>query len=239
MDKLRRFSGIIRLYGQDKFDKFQQSHVCVIGIGGVGSWAVESLARHGIGEITLIDFDHIAESNINRQIHALESTLGASKIQVMQQRIIEINPQIKVNCVDDFLSLENMSQLIDSNYDFVLDAIDQVKVKIELIKFCQINKIPVITTGGAGGRSDPSKIKLDSLKNTHGDRLISKVRQHFNQNKLKSNVPTVFSAEPIKRSEVCKNDHMTSGLSCDGYGSSTNITASFALLATAYILEHL
>lgn len=143
MDKLRRFSGIIRLYGQDKFDKFQQSHVCVIGIGGVGSWAVESLARHGIGEITLIDFDHIAESNINRQIHALESTLGASKIQVMQQRIIEINPQIKVNCVDDFLSLENMSQLIDSNYDFVLDAIDQVKVKIELIKFCQINKIPV------------------------------------------------------------------------------------------------
>jgi tRNA A37 threonylcarbamoyladenosine dehydratase len=88
MDKLRRFSGIIRLYGQDKFDKFQQSHVCVIGIGGVGSWAVESLARHGIGEITLIDFDHVAESNINRQIHALESTLGASKIQVMQQRII-------------------------------------------------------------------------------------------------------------------------------------------------------
>ena len=239
MDKLRRFSGIIRLYGQDKFDKFQQSHVCVIGIGGVGSWAVESLARHGIGEITLIDFDHIAESNINRQIHALESTLGASKIQVMQQRIIEINPQIKVNCVDDFLSLENMSQLIDSNYDFVLDAIDQVKVKIELIKFCQINKIPVITTGGAGGRTDPSKIKLDALKNTHGDRLISKVRQHFNQNKLKSNVPTVFSTEPIKRPEVCKNDHMISGLSCDGYGSSTNITASFALLSTAYILEHL
>ena len=239
MDNARRFSGIIRLYGQKKFEKFQHSHVCIIGIGGVGSWAVESLARHGIGTMTLIDFDHIAESNINRQIHALDTTLGASKIETMQQRVHAINPEAKIHCVDEFLTLENIANLIQHKHDFILDAMYQVKVKIALLEFCQANQIPVVTTGGAGGRCDPTQIKLDMLHRTQGDRLISKVRQHFNQQKLKANIPTVFSSEPIKRPTTSESEPMAGGLSCDGYGSSMNITATFGLVAVSYILSQL
>ncbi len=127
VDLDRRFGGIIRLYGKKKFQLIQNYHVCVIGIGGVGSWVAESLARHGVGKITLIDMDHIAESNINRQIHALDSTIGESKIQAMKNRIIDINPMCQVECIDDFLDESNIERYISSQFNYIVDAIDQSK----------------------------------------------------------------------------------------------------------------
>ena len=129
VDIERRFSGIIRLFGKDRFKIFQDSHVCVVGIGGVGSWVVESLVRHGVGTLTLIDMDHIAESNINRQIHALDKTLGASKVDTMRKRILSINPEVNIICIDDFLSQENISEYILRSHNFVIDAIDQTLVQ--------------------------------------------------------------------------------------------------------------
>lgn len=238
MDLSRRFGGTSRLYGHDFAQRLNQSHFCVIGIGGVGSWAVESLVRHGVGELTLIDMDHIAESNINRQIHAVNETLGASKIEVMKSRALSINPNVKVSCIDDFLTIDNLSSLILPSYDFVIDAIDQVQVKIALIEFCLNNKIRFVTTGGAGGRVDPQKVMISDLKNTHGDKLIAKVRQHFNKKKAKKKIPVVFSPEVLRKPEACDSSQLH-GLGCEGYGSSMNVTATFGFFAAAYAMNHL
>ena len=135
-DTKRRFGGIIRLYGLKKFKRFQSAHICIIGIGGVGSWISESLARHGVRQITMIDMDHIAESNFNRQIHALDSSLGQSKVEAMKLRILDINPNCKINCHDSFLEEGNISNLISKQFDFVIDAIDQTKIKILLAEYC-------------------------------------------------------------------------------------------------------
>ena len=144
VDLDRRFGGIIRLYGEKKFRLIQGRHICVVGIGGVGSWVAESLARHGIGKITLIDMDHIVESNINRQIHALDSTDGESKIKAMKDRIIDINPTCLVDCIDDFLEASNIDSHISSKFDFIIDAIDQSSVKISLAEYCQSKNLSLV-----------------------------------------------------------------------------------------------
>ena len=243
IDKERRFGGVIRLFGQERFDVFQRSHVCVVGIGGVGSWAAESLVRHGVGAITLIDMDHIAESNINRQIHAVEETLGASKIGAMRNRALSINPEANVIAVDDFLTLENVAEHITSDHHFVIDAIDQTLIKIQLAEHCLEHNIQLVMTGGAGGKKDPTKIQLADLKKTHGDPLLSRIRQHFNKKNLPKttlyNIPTVFSDEPMTRPIVCEGESVSSDLSCSGYGSTLNVTATFGFLAASHVLKHL
>ena len=241
VDLDRRFGGIIRLYGKKKFQLIQNYHVCVIGIGGVGSWVAESLARHGVGKITLIDMDHIAESNINRQIHALDSTIGESKIQAMKNRIIDINPMCQVKCIDDFLEESNIERYISSQFNYVVDAIDQSSVKINLAEHCQANNLALLMIGGAGGRTDPSRIKILDLSKTYGDPLLTNIRKYFNKkNKgLRSvyEIPTIFSDEPIIKSDSCGTDESERGLNCDGYGSSQNITASMAFFAVAYVFS--
>ncbi len=147
IDFNRRFGGVERLYGKKALDRFKNSHVCVIGIGGVGSWAAEALARNAVGQITLIDLDHIAESNINRQIHALSSTLGKSKVLAMKERILEINPMCQVDIIDDFISNENIETLIKPRFDIVIDAIDQASLKTSLALHALEKKIPLIMTG--------------------------------------------------------------------------------------------
>ena len=239
----RRFSGVIRLYGSEKFKIFQSSHVCIAGIGGVGSWVAESMARHGLGHITLIDMDHIAESNINRQIHALESNLGKSKVEAMRLRILDINPNCKIYCHDYFLDEENMPNLISENFDFVIDAIDQTKIKILLAEYCLENSIKFIMNGGAGGKINPQLIKLDTLSKTFGDPLLVKIRQYFNKkNKLtngKIKIPTVFSPEAMIKPKKNDLDEPLSGLNCSGYGSSVNVTSSFGFLTASYVLSNL
>jgi len=250
----RRFGGVERLYGKVALSKFKQTHVLVIGIGGVGSWAVEALARNAIGELTLIDMDVVAESNINRQLPAMTSTLGKNKIDVMANRIHEINPDCKVNLVDDFVTQENLAELIANNVDYVIDCIDNSRVKAALIAWCKRRKIKIITLGGAGGQTDPSLIKIADLSKTEHDPLLSKTRKllrqdyHYTTNvKRRFAVPCVFSSEHLKyisaSGEMSQDKPPPSAieitdLSCaGGIGSSVMVTASFAFIAVSYVLE--
>lgn len=247
MDKKRRFGGVERLYDPDVLNRLDKAHVCVIGVGGVGSWAVEALARSGIGEITLIDMDHVAESNINRQLPALEDTLGQSKIAVMRERLALINPECRCNLVDDFITRDNIQDLIDANMDWVLDCIDSFRVKSALIYHCRRNKIPVITTGGAGGKLDPGKIQVSDLSRTEQDALLAKTRRDLRQNfgfpanpKRRFGIPAVWSSEPARHG-AHEPVHCEPGnkLNCGGYGSLMPVTASVGLFAAAFVLNEI
>lgn len=246
----RRFGGIARLYGEAGAAAIGQAHVCVVGIGGVGSWAVEALARSGVGKLTLIDLDHIAESNINRQVHALEETLGQAKVLAMAERIAAIHPKCKVTMIDEFISVENVAALVPS-CDAVIDAIDQVRAKAALIANCRARGIAVVTTGGAGGRTDPSRIEINDLSRTVQDPLAAKVRALLRKvygfprdTGKKFGVDCVFSAEPILRptsaGEICQTEERgPQGLNCAGYGSVVTVTATFAMAAAARVLARL
>ena len=172
----RRFASVARVYGEVGCQRLWQSHVVVVGIGGVGSWAAEALARSGVGRLTLIDLDHVAESNINRQVHALTSTLGAAKVEVMAQRIRDISPDISVHPVDEFIEPGQEEKLIPADADLVIDAIDAVAAKASLIAWCVANGKPVIACGAAGGRTDPLQLRVEDLSRTTGDALLSAVR---------------------------------------------------------------
>ena len=200
----QRFGGIGRLYTPEGLAKLRQSHVCVIGIGGVGSWAVEALARTGIGKITMIDMDDICITNINRQIHAMTGTVAQLKTEAMKGRVEKINPECVVEIIDDFITLENIPEYLNRGYDYVLDAIDSVRTKAALIAYCKRNKIKLITTGGAGGQTDPSQIQIADLSKTIQDPLASRVRSllrkeyNFSQNpKRKFGIDCVFSTQPL------------------------------------------
>jgi len=238
----RRFGGMARLHGEEAAARLRQAHVCVIGIGGVGSWAAEALARSGIGRLTLIDLDHVAESNINRQVQALEATLGQAKVLAMRERIGQINPQCVVVCVEEFVTPENVATLIPS-CDGIIDAIDQVRAKAALIAHCKRAGIALVTTGGAGGRSDPTQLRVDDLSRTIQDPLASKVRAKLRKEygfprepKKKFGVDCVYSVEPVRRpqTQACAVDAVgPQGLNCAGYGSSVCVTAPFGFAAAA------
>ncbi|MEE9445540.1 MAG: tRNA threonylcarbamoyladenosine dehydratase [Cocleimonas sp.] len=239
-----RFSGVESLYGKTSLERFTQAHIIVIGIGGVGSWVAEALARNAIGEITLIDMDVVAESNINRQLPALSSTIGKNKIDVMATRIQDINPNCSVNLIDDFISEDNLDELISSGANFVIDCIDNSRVKAALIASCKRRKIKIITVGGAGGQTDPSQIKVSDLSRTEHDPLLSKTRKLLRQNfgfssnvKRRFAVPCVYSTEHLKRPQKNIN---AMALSCaGGLGSSVMVTASFGFIAVALVLKKL
>ena len=172
----QRFGGIGRLYTPEGLARLRQAHVCVIGIGGVGSWVVEALARSGVGQITMIDMDDICVTNINRQLPALSGNIGKLKTEVMAKRVQLINPECVVNIIDDFISPDNQAEYLNRGYDYVIDAIDNVKTKAAMIAYCKRNKIKIITIGGAGGQTDPSKIQIADLSKTIQDPLLAKVR---------------------------------------------------------------
>lgn len=251
-DFSRRFGGIARLYGSEALARFAASHVCVIGVGGVGSWAVEALARSGVGRLTLIDLDNIAESNVNRQIHALNDEFGKPKVSAMAERVRAINPACEVIEIEDFVSAENAAELLARGFDFVIDAIDNVRVKAEIVARCRELKVPLVVTGAAGGQTDPTRIRLDDLSRTTQDPLLSKVRSRLRrefgfprEQKKKFNVPAVYSIEPIRYPEsdgpacdVPSNPGLH-GLACAGFGSSMAVTASFAMVAVSVALERL
>ena len=253
-DTERRFAGIGRLYGQQALARFRQAHVCVVGIGGVGSWAVEALARSAIGQITLIDLDHVAESNINRQLPALSDTLGMAKVQVMAGRIQQINPDCKINAIEEFLGIENLETLMSEKFDYIIDCIDGFRTKARLIAHCRSNKLRIITVGGAGGQVDPTRIRIADLSRTEHDALFSKTRKLLRQEynfptnlQRRFDIPCVYSMEqpvfPAEDGEVCaeKPDTETVGdLSCaGGLGSAAAVTASFGMVAVAHVLKKL
>ena len=250
------FAGIERLYGAKAYALIKNMHVCVIGIGGVGSWVVEALARSAVGKITLIDFDSIETSNINRQVHALNSTVDAKKCSSILKRVKDINPDCEVTIIDDFITLDNMADyltgnVLPRNYDYVVDAIDSIKFKAGLIYYCKRNKIPVITTGGAGGLTDPSVIKVADLSKTYNDALAAKVRStlrdqyNFTRNSKRSfRVDCVFSSQqqlyPKDDGSVSHEKPGVHGVSLDcrfGYGAASFVTGTFGFIAVAHIIK--
>lgn len=252
MSTADRFAAIRRLYGDQGAHLIHQLHICVVGVGGVGSWAVEALARSGVGTLTLIDDDTIALSNVNRQIHTLDSTVGRPKVAVMAERIRDINPACTVHAVGDFLTLQTLPQYIrrERGYDYVIDAIDSIKFKSALIHHCRRHKIPVIMTGGAGGRTDPTKIQIADLSQTHHDALAAKVRAQLRSDYgfppagKRMGVECVFSSQqplyPKADGTVCHEKPGIHGVSLDcrfGYGSATFITATFGFFAVARAIE--
>ena len=251
-DYSRRFGGVARLYGDAALARFRNAHVCVVGVGGVGSWTVEALARSAVGRLTLIDPDHIAESNINRQLHAVDGELGKAKVQAMAERIMAINPECQVTGVDDFLTEDNLTTLI-SGFDYVVDAIDSARVKAALIAHCRRQRIPLVCAGAAGGQTDPGQIRSDDLSQTIQDPLLSKVRsllrRHHGFPKSgggKFGVTCVYSTEALKypatQGGTCYErppDGGMHGLNCAGFGSSVVITASFGMMAAGLALNRL
>jgi len=246
-----RFGSLARVYGNDDWQTLQQSHICVVGIGGVGSWAAESLARTGIGKITLIDGDDISRSNINRQCHTLESTIGLMKVAVMKQRILDINPQCDCQVIEEYINTDNLFDFISPDVDCVIDAIDRIKYKAALIFYCKRNKIPIVATGGAGGLTDPTQIQIADLSRTWNDPLASALRlclrqQHNFARNLKRSfgVPCVYSTEqqryPDSDGNVGFQKPGVAGLSLDcsfGYGSAVTVTATFGFNAAAQAIK--
>lgn len=251
VDFARRFGGIARLYGERALERFRGAHVCVIGVGGVGSWVVEALARSAIGHLTLIDLDNVAESNINRQIQALSSTVGMAKIEALKQRIAQINPFCQVTLVEDFIDVENIPAMIaDKNFDYVVDAIDSVKPKAALIAWCSANKMPLVVVGGAGGQIDPTKVEIRDLARTEQEPLLKKVRKILRAQygfargeKQKYHIDAVFSMEPLRypdAGDACAVDpNSITGLNCAGFGSSMVVTATFGMVTAGQVLRRL
>ncbi len=250
-DAERRFGGIARLYGRRGLARLQAARICVVGIGGVGSWVAEALARSGVGGMTLIDMDHVAESNVNRQIVADSTTLGRAKIEVMRERVAAINPECVVECVDDFVSVGNAAVLLVPGFDFVVDCADNFRVKAEMIARCRRAKRRIVTIGGAGGRSDPGCIRVGYLSRTEHDPLLARVRKQlrarygFSRNPSRRfDVPCVWSSEqPVFATvtgEVSRYKpaaDVAVGLGCaGGLGSATHVTASFGFAAVGYLL---
>lgn len=250
-DIARRFGGVGRLYGAAARERFAAAHVCVIGIGGVGSWVAEALARSAVGAITLVDLDMVAESNVNRQIHALGDNFGRAKTSAMAERIRAINPDCRVSEIEDFITADNVATLLDvgsgQDYDFIVDAIDQVRPKAALIDWWTRRGGKLVTVGGAGGKTDPTRITVADLAHTEQDPLLAKLRATLRRDYgftrepgKRFRVGAVYSSEPMRRPQNGDSCAPVSGdLSCSGYGSSVCVTASFGMFAAAQALAHI
>lgn len=251
-DYARRFGGIARLYGQAGLDRLASAHVCVVGVGGVGSWAAEALARSGTGALTLIDLDNIAVSNTNRQLHALTPDFGRAKVSALHERILNINPDCRVTEIEDFAGTDNLDALFGAGFDFVVDAIDQMRAKAAMAAYFLRRRQPFVVSGGAGGRRNPALIQAADLSASRQDALLSNMRytlrrQYGLPRQGKMRVPCVFSAEaPVKpAADVCEDGAVSGsgtapqGLSCAGYGASMMVTAAFGLYCAATAAEHI
>lgn len=250
----QRFGGIRRLYGVNAYQYFTQAHVCVVGIGGVGTWAAEALARSGIGRITLIDMDDVCITNVNRQVHALDGNIGVAKVEAMAQRIKLINPDCQIDCIEDFVTPESVQEHLDRDYDYVIDAIDSIKPKAAMVAWCKRNKVNLITVGGAGGQVDPSKVQVADLSRTEEDRLAAKLRnflrRHYNFSrnpKRRFDIDCVYSSEQLRyptpdggvsmdRSKIERGEKMDCN---SGFGACTMVTATFGFVAASRVLEKL
>lgn len=249
-----RFGGIRRLYGRRAAERFRTAHVVVVGVGGVGSWTVEALARSGIGKLTLIDLDDVCVSNVNRQLHALDGTIGRPKVEVLAERCRAIQPGIEVVADAAFVTPANLAQRIPEDADQLVDAIDSVVAKAALIAWCKRRKLPIVVTGAAGGQTDPTRIRVADLTRTEHDPLLAKVRARlrrdfgFSRNpKRRFSVECVYSDEqlvyPGSDGEVCHQkpgEGEATRLDCaSGFGAATFVTGSFGFTAASRVLARL
>lgn len=244
-DLERRFGGLRRLHGVAAYERLRAARIAVIGVGGVGSWAAEALARSGVAALILIDLDHIAESNINRQIHAIEPTLGQAKVQALKDRIALIHPGCIVTPIEEFVDEDNVGQLLSADQvDVVLDCCDQVKAKAALATWAKEHQKALVTIGAAGGKSSPQLVEVADLADVTHDPLLASLRQRLRQKhnaprKGKLNVTCVFSREVVlPPQDVCEADQAGDGsLNCHGYGSAVTVTATFGLVGAAQAIK--
>ncbi|WP_075186464.1 tRNA cyclic N6-threonylcarbamoyladenosine(37) synthase TcdA [Teredinibacter haidensis] len=251
-DYIARFAGIGRLYGTDAMAALAKAHFAVIGLGGVGTWAAEALARSGVGELTLIELDDVCVTNTNRQIHALKPHIGQSKNQVMADRLKAINPEITLRVVHDFLTQTNLEQYIGEQHHVIIDAIDSVHVKAALAAYCSRQKIRLVTCGSSGGKLNPARIMVDDLGCTKCDPLLAKMRNllyhkhNFARSKNRRfRIDAVYSDEqmvyPKADGSVCSSkQYLQDGVKLDcagGFGSSVMVTGSFGFNAATKAIE--
>jgi hypothetical protein len=246
-----RFGGIARLYGKSGLEKLRAVHVCVVGIGGVGAWAAEALARSGIGALTLVDLDEVCVTNINRQLHALTETVGRAKVEAMAERIRAINPECRVTAEQKFFNEQTATELIAPKYDFIVDAIDDVTNKILLLVRSRAEKIPVIACGGAGGRRELTSVRLGDLSEASHDKLLAEVRRKLRQEhgfppgQSAMGLPCVYSVErtvyPQADGSVCEMRSAAEDgarLNCNGgLGSATFVTGAFGFAAAGFVVR--
>jgi tRNA A37 threonylcarbamoyladenosine dehydratase len=245
-DLERRFGGLRRLYGEAGYACIRTARVAVVGVGGVGSWAVEALARSGVAALALVDLDHVAESNINRQVQALGATLGMAKVQALAQRVADIHPACEVRCVEAFADEDNWPALLPHDgVDTVIDACDQVRAKQAMAAWALHTRTPFVCVGAAGGKQLPQRIEIDDLAHTTHDPLLASLRQRLRKaghapRTGAMGVRCVFSREPVQLPEAaaCAAD-VQADLNCHGYGSSVMVTAAFGLAAASEALQQL
>ena len=242
----RRFAGLDRLYGVEGAARIRGSHVVVVGVGGVGSWTVEALARSGVGRLTLIDLDNVAESNINRQIHALDDTVGMAKVEAMRQRIAHINPECVVTCIEDFVEPNNWPSILNgAEVDAVIDACDQIKTKTAMAAWALEQRVLFITVGAAGGKRQAHKVDIDDLSNTSHDPLLAKLRYNLRRahgaarDGKKIGVACVFSREAVAPPDASCAVQGDGSLNCSGYGSVVSVTATFGQCAAGWVFDQI
>lgn len=232
-----------RLYGATAAQAIWQAHVVVVGVGGVGSWAAEALARSGIGRLTLIDMDHIAESNINRQVHALTPTVGMAKVLAMQERIALINPACVLTCLEEFVEPDNWPDLLPTGVDAVIDACDQVKAKTAMAQWAKTTKTLFIAVGAAGGKRHAHKVDVVDLSEVSHDPLLARVRyrlrkEHAAPKEGKNlGIACVFSREPVAGPDASCPAPIDGSLNCHGYGSIVSVTATFGMCAAGWVMD--
>jgi len=253
-----RFGGIARLYGQAALERFHRARVAVIGVGGVGSWAVESLARSGVGKLTVVDLDEICVTNVNRQLHAMDGQIGRQKTEAMAERVRAIHPAAEVQIIPKFFNASTAAEILDEGFDAVIDAIDSIRHKALLLAECHKRGIFTVTCGGAGGRRDPTQIRVADLAHSGKDTLLHQLRKSMRDyhgfpkvpqrtEPLPMGIEAVFSVEPQWFSEcdgtvspVRPESQRGQRLGCTtGFGSVTHITASFGMVAAGRVLEKL
>jgi tRNA A37 threonylcarbamoyladenosine dehydratase len=246
-----RFGGIRRLYGADGQDRLARAHVCVVGIGGVGSWVVEALARTGLGALTLVDLDDVCISNVNRQLHAVTGAFGRPKVEAMAERIRLIQPDCRINAMQSLFTATTAAEILAAKYDGVVDAIDQTAMKALLIARCRALNIPIVTTGGAGGRRDPTALRVADLARTTHDGLLSATRKLLRDEhgfprdpKVAFGVDCVYSTEaqvyPAADGSVCETREPGANLRLDcrsGYGTASFLTGAFGFAAAARMVK--
>jgi tRNA A37 threonylcarbamoyladenosine dehydratase len=244
-DLQRRFGGLERLYGLDGAAAIRRAHVAVVGIGGVGSWAAEALARSGVGALTLVDLDHVAESNINRQVHALAGTLGQAKVLAMRDRIAQIHPGCTVHAVEDFVEPDNWPALLPPGVDAVIDACDEVKAKTAMAAWARQRKALFVACGAAGGKRLAHQVDVDDLAHTTHDPLLAQVRYRLRKHHgaprvgKRIGVACVFSREAVAPPDPSCAIEGDGSLNCHGYGSVVSVTATFGQCAAGWLLDRI
>jgi len=241
----RRFGGVDRLFGLTGAQKIKRAHVAVVGIGGVGSWAAESLARSGVGKLTLIDLDHVSESNINRQIQAVEASLGQAKVLAMRDRIQTFAPHCDVTAIEEFVTPGNWPGLLPDGVDAVIDACDQWSIKTLMANWAVKGGAIFVTSGAAGGKKHAQLANVDDLSKVTHDPLLAKVRYQLRKEFAaprggkKLGVACVFSCEPVAPPDESCSAGSDGSLNCHGFGSLVTVTATFGQCAAGYVLNQL